>query len=299
MQKIFDRYLAEGKTSGYVTERHYPDGRVEQKEPYYSYMTGSLFDELIAEMKNSFPDAYEQYALGNGDELISRTYKNKKTGVIDIIPPKMASYGSSSLMTYLKFRHVRGFKFEYKLDTTFNKSYPACLDGYREREDEYVFIESKCHEIYGGSHYPFEVSKSYYRLYKDYLSSVLDMNIEIGEGSKIKVKIKSKEAEIKYLDIKQIICHLLGIGKFLENKKPRKKVTLIYFLFSPKEQKIDNAEILQRYDRVKKEISSVDFNSLFEVICSYLRNEKQIKIDTGWDFSFKACHQNNVLGELE
>ena len=58
-------------------------------------------------------------------------------------------------------------------------------------------------------------------------------------------------------------------------------------------------EILARYEKTITEINSIDFKLLFDIICDFLRKEKGINIDTGWDFSFKLCHQNNVLGEIK
>lgn len=299
MQKRFDKYVAFGKERGYITHIIYPNGEKREREPNESYMTNELFEKLISEMKSEFPSAYDEYFSGNGGELSEKGTENKKTGITKIKPPKMASYASSSLMTYLKFRHILDFRFEYKLNTTFSSLAPACLDGFLEKKNEIIFIESKCHEIYGKGHYPFKRSSSYFKLFKDYISNLFKVNIE-EKGNQIEVCLENKDGQkIEYFELSQMICHLLGIGKYLENKKPNKKIKFIYFLYSPLEKEIYDEEILERYESVVKEIESIDFNKLFNLILDFLKRERNVNIDTGWDFSFKLCHQNNVLGELE
>ena len=299
MQKKFDSYLTKDKECGYITYQIYSDGSKKERAPYKSYMTNMLFEELILEMKNRFPNAYYQYFDGNGSELKEKGRKNEKTGEVSMMPPKMASYGSSSLMTYLKFREIDGFIFEYKMDTTFSKRYPACLDGFLETENSYIFIESKCREIYGEGNYPFKRSNSYFKLYNEYISKIFKTDI-LKKDKEIFVKLENSDGlKIEYFDISQMVCHILGICKFLENKTKTKKIKFLYFLFSPREHGIDDKEILQRYDSTVKEIKSIDFKELFSIIGDFLRKEKKINIDTGWDFSFELCHQNNILGEIK
>ena len=91
MQKRFDSYLALCKECGYITYQIYPNGTKKEREPNKSYMTNQLFDSLILEMKNSFPNAYKEYADGNGSELEEKGRKNEKTGIVSMMPPKMAS----------------------------------------------------------------------------------------------------------------------------------------------------------------------------------------------------------------
>lgn len=299
MQKRFDNYVAFGKERGYITHIIYPNGEKRERQPNESYMTNELFEKLISEMKSDFPSAYEEYFCGNGGELSEKGVENKKTGVTKITPPKMASYASSSLMTYLKFRHIPNFKFEYKLNTTFGSIAPACLDGFLEKKNEIIFIESKCHEIYGNGHYPFKRSSSYFKLYRDYISNLFKVSIK-EKDNQIEVYLENRDGQkIEYFELSQIVCHFLGIGKYLENKTKGKKIKLVYFLYSPLEKGICDKEILERYESIVKEIESIDFNKLFNLILDFLRCERDVNIDTGWDFSFKLCHQNDVLGELE
>lgn len=73
------------------------DGRT-----YGCYMSKERWEAFVEEMKECYPQHYERYAGGKGGELLEK----------DNIPPKMASYGSSSRFVYNTLRDVPNIEFE-------------------------------------------------------------------------------------------------------------------------------------------------------------------------------------------
>ena len=84
-QKAFD--LAKKLLDGGDIHQGYRmnDGRL-----YPAYYTNEEWEAFLADMKTNYPAAFKGYDEGKGGELEEHNFKGKK------IPPKMASYSSSS-----------------------------------------------------------------------------------------------------------------------------------------------------------------------------------------------------------
>ncbi|MBQ7829353.1 MAG: hypothetical protein IJ345_03705 [Clostridia bacterium] len=242
-------------------------GKTLQKQ---TYMTNEEWDAFVLAMKsNEFqPSAYEEYSEGGGDEL------SEKNGR----PPKMASYGSSSRMIYMLSAHKEGFHYERKLPTTVGGK--ANLDGFYEDETRYIFVEAKCHEPY--SNKANTVSECYRELY-EYLTSHTwgSINIEMKPCDRERYMTAEFFADgeaLEHFDIKQMICHLLGIATgLLTGTVKQKQIDFIYLLYDSTELDIepDAKEAVDRiYERTCYECNLIDFAELFRAILAFLNETK-------------------------
>ncbi len=232
---------------------------------YNTYMTNSEWAEFKADM---LPSALDEYGAGSGGEL------DEKNGR----PPKMACYGSSSRMIYMLSRHKEGFHYEKKLPTTIGGT--ADLDGFYEDDSRYIFVEAKCHEPYSTKNN--SVSKAYEKLY-NYINEQMTGNLEIAMkpskcGRYLDVEYFSDGEKLEHFDMKQIICHLLGIATgLLKGELAQKQIDFIYLLYDPTE--LDLADgirgaIDEIYERTCYECNLADFASLFRVILDFLKADK-------------------------
>ena len=239
----------------------YKDGVLKKS----TYMTNDEWKAFL----NSMPEeARKEYGAGGGDEL------SEKNGH----PPKMASYGSSSRMIYTLSREKEGFHFEKKLFTTVGGK--ANLDGFYEDENHYIFVEAKCHEPYTAKNVT--VSKCYEKLYK-YINEKMLGSIHIDMqtskcGRYLNVQYFANDEKLERFDLKQMICHLLGIATgILNGTLKRKQTDFIYLLYDPTELDIEpeaKAEIDTIYERTCYECNLIDFAELFRVILEFLRETK-------------------------
>ncbi len=230
-----------------------------------AYMTNeewkSFFDGMTLQ-------ARKEYGAGGGDEL------SEKNGH----PPKMASYGSSSRMIYELSHKNENFHFEKKLHTTVGGT--ANLDGFLEESERYIFVEAKCHEIYSPKRV--NVSKCYAELY-EYINEKMGGKLQIKTcesscGRYLNVDFFYQEEKLVYFDLKQMICHLLGIATGMINGTLELKQTdFVYFLYDPTELDIEGKEkekIEAIYQQTREECMSVDFDILFSVILNFLVERK-------------------------
>lgn len=249
--------LAEAKTTA--------NGYTIGEKTYDTYLTNAEWEVFQGAM---LPSALKEYGAGGGSEL------DPKNGR----PPKMASYGSSSRMIYLLSRHKEGFHFEKKLPTTVGGT--ANLDGFLEDEQRYLFVEAKCHEPYSSKSNA--VSKSYEALYQ-FINANMDGNLEIDMktskcGRYLDVSYVSDGERLEHFDMKQMICHLLGIatGLFNGTLKP-KQIDFIYLLYDPTDLvPAANAKeaIDAIYERTRYECNLIDFAMLLRVILAFLKETK-------------------------
>jgi hypothetical protein len=208
-----------------------------------------------------------EYESGGGSEL------KEKNGR----PPKMASYGSSSRMIYNLSHKNKGFVFEKQLPTTVGGK--ANLDGFLETPDKYIFVEAKCHESYSTKKN--SVSISYKKLY-DYINEhVKDFKIDMLPstcGRYMKVTYFAGNAKIERFDIKQMICHLLGIATaVLNGTLEKKELSFIYLLFDPTKLPLESdvKPIIDNiYERTVFECVRIEWSKLFSIILEFLNNDK-------------------------
>lgn len=257
-----------------------------------SYMDKQIWMDFIAGMKENHYEAFIEFGEGSGSELREKgTY-----------PPKMASYGSSSRMIYNLCKNIDGFHFERKLPTTVGGI--ANIDGFMENNDKYVFVEAKCREPYGAKSHMVDIKYKELFQYIDKENSC-NLNIQVTDaGSNIDARFIAEGVTIDCFDIKQMICHLLGIsGMFLNNPTDR-KICFAYLCYNPKlidivdERK--KIKIFAEYNKMRDECLAIDFKELFGITLRYLRNElnignasdKQVA-EMASNFEFYLCDQSN------
>lgn len=263
-----------------------------RKEPYGNYLSDASWKKIKEEMETDYPQAFEAYAKGGGKELEERKVKGR------IYPPKMASFGSSSRMIFKLMKDVTGFELEKKLATAIGGT--ANLDGYFENAEKRVFVEAKCREPYGSK--SGSVSKKYFDLYR-FLSDSTANNFSCtfnGSGDKTVVRVSAGDTPLEHFDIKQMICHLLGIANDCLKKKDGKKIEFIYLLYNPANLKFEDLSCEKKiraiYDLESKECDAVDFKGLFSDILVFLqKKDDTTDIQTiAQNFSFKRCDQDSM-----
>ena len=272
-------------------------------EPYSNYIENNCWNEFKKDMEDNYPVAFRMYGAGGGKELDER-----KIGKF-FCPPKMASFGSSSRMifTLLKKKEKDGFLFEQKLPTTVGGK--ANLDGFMMTDDKCIFVEAKCREPYTSK--DSLVSTKYKPLYK-FISESSKTNLvcripDSDTDKNMEVIFIAGNTEIQCFDMKQMICHLLGIataylkGKIDDKEIKSQNIEFIYLLFNPEliEIKEGKAEIHRIYEQTCNECNAVDFKALFGVIIDYLQTERNVgkdknKAEIVNNFSFRLCDQNNM-----
>ena len=264
------------------------------KATYYNYMSNEGWEEFKNDMSYEHK---QQYKDGHGGEL------NEKGDT----PPKMASFGSSSRLIYLLSKDVTGFSFEEKLSTKVGG--PANLDGYLKTEEHDIYVEAKCREIYG-SYANQKISNVYKKVY-DFIRERNGYfnyrETEIKDDKRhFKCTFTWDDKEIIHFDIKQLICHFLGICANILNKKKNANpnVKFIYLIFNPKvdtdfsNEQINGfeKEINEDYKKTLEEISWFeDFRWLFNIIMEYqiAKCKCKSKSRPAWSFHYEQMDQKD------
>ena len=131
--------------------------KISGKSPYNNYLSNDDWKRFLDSMS---PLHLAQYNDADGGELKE---KSGRWG----IPPKMASFGSSSRLIYECSKSIPGFCFEKQLPT--RVGHTANLDGYLRSRESDVFVEAKCREIYS-THLNQKISLAYRDVY-EYIKS--------------------------------------------------------------------------------------------------------------------------------
>ena len=217
------------------------DGTVSEYPLYYSK---TAFDIFIKEMQTLYPHHYIKYSGntnatqnrgGVGGELI------EKPGRYGLTPPKMASVASSSRFCYLALRngtdvlvnnkYISGKNIEFEKECRIftDISTAPQLDGFTAQDDCNIYIEAKCHEIFDS--HKVVLKNKYWDYFKknNILCAALDEKEKGDETFTLPLSLFGIEKKSTRFDIKQLICHLLGIKE--QNKNTKSK--LIYLFFEP------------------------------------------------------------------
>lgn len=271
-------------TSGYRTSTGF----------YTSYVPNNEWKAFIEDMMTNHEKAYESYGSGGGKEL-----EERRSGG-NVFPPKMASYGSSSRMIYKLAKDITGFEFEKKLPTIVGGT--ANLDGFIETGSSYIFTEAKCREPYSANTSP--INRKYEELYNfismsEKTSLVCAMNFI--DDKSMKVDFSCNGTAIRCFDIKQMICHLLGVSAaVLDSKFNDKELKFLYLLFDPSKIDIPDAKVKETivgiYRQVCAECAMIDFEKLFEVIYDFLAVNNDDK--PALKFMFEFCGCEDFTGRL-
>ena len=275
------------------------NGGVLHKTTYMMNDEWKVFEEYMK--NNQFqPTAYAEYSEGDGGEL---TEKNGR-------PPKMASFGSSSRMIYMLSCGKKGFHYEKKLPTMVGGT--ANLDGFYEDTTRCIFVEAKCHEPYSVKKNV--VSTCYEKLYEhitEQMAGSIKIQTEQSKcGRYMNVDYYVNGKKLERFDMKQMICHLLGVAAgIIKGTINRKQTDFIYLLYDPSALEIDakaKAEIDKIYKLTCAECNCIDFAELFRVILEFL-NETKFKSalsskerdDIVLNFTFTLESQNDYQTLLQ
>ena len=266
-------------------------GFVTSKGNYDSYMSNRAWN---AYLQNMSEEHRSQFDDGSGGEL------KEKNGR----PPKMASFASSSRMAYRLSKDIPSFVFEKQLSTVIGGT--ANLDGYWEGNGQYIFVEAKCREPY--SHKSPEIIKQNYRPLYEYLQRKLpDMfscTMEDIPGTKdMRVGFFCCKKVVVHFDMKQMLCHLLGVAnRMLLDKSLDTPVQFLYLLYNPMELVLSDKSkkvILRIYHATCEAAINYDFQQIFGCIVDFLMEEKKYSISKADadklknNFKFALCDQNN------
>lgn len=261
MLKALDCAIRDYETKGDIAQYGY---KIENKI-YENYMSNKTWKSFKEDMRKNYRDEFEK---GGGKELEERKTR------YGLYPPKMACYGSSSRLIYLYSKNIEAFSFERQLPTIVGGY--ANLDGYKHNESLDVYVEAKCREIYY-SHSSINVSNKYINVY-DFIRDKMEMNL-VFECDYQNEKdccgvFKYKGEKIKHFDVKQLICHFLGISAHMLNPKfnhNNTKIKFVYFIYNPKELEnlIDEKhrdKILETYKKTIDEIKIIINNKGMELL---------------------------------
>jgi len=274
-------------------------GYIINDKVYYNYMSNEYWESY---KKNMSDKHRQQFKNGSGGEL------EEKKGRWGIYPPKMASFGSSSRMIYELSKDIPGFCFEAQLDTRVGGI--ANLDGLLKKNKKFIYIEAKRREIYYSSHEGEEIKEVYIPVYKK-------IQTECGEG---KFKFKAFNANekgkkkvnfylngnlVQFFDLKQLICHFLGITYDLAKYSINAEVIFLYLIYNPEEVKekiVENysKKIMNRYNKVVEFINDNNdtIKDIFQAVLEYqLEIHKFQKPEIR--FEFKLVDQDSYEGELK
>ena len=267
---------------------------------YNNYMSNDNWESF----KNSMPEDHRnQFKNGSGGEL------EEKKGRWGKYPPKMASFGSSSQMIYELSKDIKGFCFEAQLDTRVGGI--ANLDGFLKKGNEYIYVEAKRREIYGSSHKNEDIKDVYVPVYDAIKKTCgkdkfhIEENDAKEEGVK-KITFYLNNQPVQYFDLKQLICHFLGITYNLATQlKDNVNVKFLYLIFNPEDIKgniVENYQkkISDRYDNVVEFIKKNNgiIKEIFQAILKYqsdIHNLPKPEVS----FEFILVDQNNYKDKLK
>lgn len=226
--------------------------RVPDKEqPYSNYYHKDFFENFKQDMqKPQYLHFFDRYWFGAGSEL------KERKGRYGIMPPKMASVASSSRFCYLALRDLDetlgGIVVEKGCPISDIPGTAPQLDAYIPQKNTY--LEVKCHEIFDA--HPIIMKIAYWeKLYgpgNDF--GFAEAAPADGDHFSISPSVFGIQKPSTMFDIKQLLCHLLGIAANSSNP-----AELVYLFFMPESTQYQS-EIRSLFTELADEISAI-FNS--------------------------------------
>lgn len=220
---------------------------------YNIYYDNQSFFEFVKNMKSSkYRKAFDSYDCGKGSEL------KEHIGRYGKLPPKMASVASSSRFCFLAlkdganaFGGTGEVVFEHECRINGISGIAPQLDAYIPNEN--IFIEVKCHEIFD-SHRIVMKRKYWDLIYgADNKFGLYTSDKLPGETFEIPLSVFGINKSSSMFDLKQFLCHLLGIESQAGDSK-----MLAYLFFKPKSTKSDEQkEIDEIFYTLKGEITAI------------------------------------------
>jgi hypothetical protein len=247
----------------------YPMG----KETHPVYYSRDAFTAFKVEMGLCHPQHYYCYINGQGSELL-------ETGT----PPKMASVASSSRFAYLALRWgaeaiggTQNVEFEHECRIRGIRGTAPQLDAYTtDKNGNPIYVEVKCHEIFDS--HKIELNSAYHEhIY--------------GKGNAFGFPCKQKDsAATKYsvplnyfdihhdpmMDIKQLMCHLMGIAS---QKDPEQPASLVYLFFKPIVIDDDNIMLNKIFTQLTEEIDCIFNSAPIKKFCSIHKIDLKVVIE--------------------
>ena len=180
------------------------------------------------------------------------------------------------------------------------------MDGYCESDGRYIFVEAKCREPY--SHKSPQVIKENYRKLYAYLQTMLpeifSCTMEtIHTTANMQVAFYCRGKEVVHFDIKQMLCHLLGVAnKLLKENACEKSVLFLYLLYDPTNLELPKEsrdKVLSIYRDTCAAAENYSFSCVFSCVVDYLIKEKKYTISREdvekikRNFQFVLCNQNS------
>lgn len=260
-------------------------------EPYSNYFSKEAFFSFVEEMKSApYRDIYHSYHNGKGSEL---TEKNGKYGKM---PPKMASVASSSRFCYLALRDgVQEFGihgnilFEHECKITGISGNAPQLDAYIPEKNTY--IEVKCHEIFDP--HIIKLKNTYWNFF---FGESNPFGFDIMENPEqeyfsIPLSAFGIEKASSMFDIKQLLCHLLGISSQKEATAP---ASLVYLFFQPKVTSVTvQKEIDEVFAELQDEISKIFYSAPIQQFIQ--SNHIQLKAIAEYSAVMEPLKPDNIL----
>ena len=253
---------------------------------YRNYINNDAWTAFLQDLKEHYPSIYSSFQKCKGSELKERR---------GVYPPKMASSGSSSFFAVEQLKNIHNIKFEKELKKRVCKGINPQIDAFVKIEKTNIFVEVKCHEIYDKI---YKGSKSYKKVYDS-----IGQGLKFDENTGI---FSLKGASITSFDIKQIICHFLGICAEVLEDRTTPTVRFIYLLYNPNAVKKymterQWSEVEGQYNKCKKEIDLFgDMKWLFDAIYKFQREnltkKRLIKYRGECAFEFCVADQDDCLG---
>lgn len=218
---------------------------------YDVYYNKEAYKNFIAEMQSAkYNKFYNQYNRGQGSELIEKDNK----------PPKMASVASSSRFCYLalrdgckQFSNSTNIIFEHGCKINGVGGTGAQLDAYLPEEN--IYFEVKCHEIF--DYHKTSLSKSYWKLLYGQENDFGFPYAECPQITEFQFTLSDFGIEKRKarFDIKQLLCHLLGIASQKDKNTP---VKLVFLFFKPKmDLESEQNQVDAVFEELKDEIKSI------------------------------------------
>lgn len=231
---------------------------------YPNYYNQTAFADFVDDMEETYPNHYNKFkgkknsssnAGGKGGELDAQNNR----------PPKMASVASSSRFCYIALRDgmetdILGKKFtsaeiEFEYECRiFAKGTAPQLDAYIKDEVCDIFVEAKCHEIFDSHKVVF--SSTYWDYFKKdkMLRDLIDNPDKPSKSFVVPLNKFRINKVFSRFDVKQFVCHLLGIKEHQNGKKAR----LIYMFFKPMTNDEKTAALIESvFKDLKEEIEAI------------------------------------------
>ena len=112
-------------------------------------------------------------------------------------------------------------------------------------------------------------------------------------GRYMNVEYFADGEKLEHFDMKQMICHLLGIATgILKKELEQKQIDFIYLLYDPTELDLPantKTTIDTIYERTCYECNLIDFATLLRVILAFLKEEKYGEVITDEDIDNILC----------